>query len=341
MAWCAATVTASSASVACKDPRVSSGGSETAHVSAVDTCEVWTVLHGIYRGESGINGLLEEPESDSSKNLAKSTAADECPKPGQNSRIHCGVTRLSSSNSSGVSSHSCVSYLDALLAAPARAFTAARCVAPSSVVVGLVMHDDGSPVHDACSISWSDTVGVKGPTAQGGSGPAEDLRPVSEVEAGVNFRPAGGVRGQVAGFSPERQPGTGTRRVRESVVTPSLHPELPGIQFVSPGHGLDIKQSMCWTKVGTARSGIWVLKGDASARMLPVNLDHLRVGWRKQSSYETAWVAKARLSVFKVNMEQLSDHKPMTPSGMGLLVCGAGSRPSCHLGVPRGRCQRE
>ena len=33
----------------------------------------------------------------------------------------------------------------------------------------------------------------------GVSGPAEDLRLVSEVEAGVNFRPAGGVRGQVAG----------------------------------------------------------------------------------------------------------------------------------------------
>ena len=48
---------------------------------------------------------------------------------------------------------------------------------------------------------------------------------------------------------------------------------------------------MGWTKVcGTARSGIWVLKGNASARMLPANLDHLRVGWRKQGSYETAWV---------------------------------------------------
>ena len=40
----------------------------------------------------------------------------------------------------------------------------------------------------------------------------------------------------------------------------------------------------------TARSGIWVLKGNASARMLPANLDHLRVGWRKQGSYKTAWV---------------------------------------------------
>ena len=50
------------------------------------------------------------------------------------------------------------------------------------------MHDDGSCVHDACSNSWSDTVRVKGPTdtrrVKGGvSGPAEDLRPVSEVEA--------------------------------------------------------------------------------------------------------------------------------------------------------------
>ena len=57
----------------------------------------------------------------------------------------------------------------------------------------------------------------KGPTGtrrvKGGvSGPAEDLRLVSEVEAGVNFRPAGGVRGQVAGSLHRRQPGTGTRQ---------------------------------------------------------------------------------------------------------------------------------
>ena len=111
------------------------------------------------------------------------------------------------------------------------------------------------------------------------------------MEAGVNFPPAGGLRGQVAGSLSGRQPGTGTRLLRGGVDTPSLHPEVPGIQFVSPGHGLDIRQSMGWTKVcGTARSGVWVLKGNASARMLPANLDHLRVGWRKQGSYETAWV---------------------------------------------------
>ena len=48
---------------------------------------------------------------------------------------------------------------------------------------------------------------------------------------------------------------------------------------------------MGWTKVcGTAQSGIWVLKGDARTCMFPANLDHLRVGWRKQGSYKTAWV---------------------------------------------------
>ena len=209
------------------------------------------------------------------------------------------VTCASSFNSSCGPSRACMSYLDAVLSAPARAPAAAlvaRCSAPSSSAVGLCMHAHGSLVHDACSNSWSDTSRVQGPTGtmrvKGGvSGPAEDLRPVSEVEAGVNFRPAGGVRGQVAGSLPGRQPGTGTRQGKGGVVTPSLHPEVPGIQFVSPGRGLDIRQSMGWTKVcGTTRSGIWVLKGNARARMLPENLDHLRVRWISRGTYETAWV---------------------------------------------------
>ena len=146
------------------------------------------------------------------------------------------------------------------------------------------------------STSYNLEVGRQGPTRRQGtkggvSGPAEDLRPVSEVEAGVNFRPVGGVRGQVAGSIPRRQPGTGTRQVRRGVVTPFLHPEVPGIQFVSPGYGLDIRQAMGWTKVcGTTRSGIWVLKGDARACMFPANLDHLRVEWMKRGAYKTAWV---------------------------------------------------
>ena len=164
-------------------------------------------------------------------------------------------------------------------------------VSSSSAVSAAVAHARSTPIHDAHN-SWSDTVRSQGPTGtRRVSGPAEDLRPVSEVEAGVNFRPAGGVRGQVAGSLPRRQPGTGTRLDKGGVVTPSLHPEVPGIQFVSPGCGLDIRQSMGWTKVcGTARSGIWVLKGNARTRMLPENLDHLRVRWISRGSYETAWV---------------------------------------------------
>ena len=114
---------------------------------------------------------------------------------------------------------------------------------------------------------------------------------LSQREAGVNFWPAGGVWGQVAGSLPRRQPGTGTRQVKGSVVTPSLHSEVPGIQFVSPGYGLDIRQSMGCTKVcGTARSGVWVLNGNARTCMFPANLDHLRVEWIKRGAYETAWV---------------------------------------------------
>ena len=74
-------------------------------------------------------------------------------------------------------------------------------------------------------------------------------------------------------------------------MTPSISPEAPDSQFAPPWRGLGIRQSMGWTKVcETARSGTWVLKGNARARMIPANLDHLRVEWRKQGTYETAWV---------------------------------------------------
>ena len=71
--------------------------------------------------------------------------------------------------------------------------------------------DMGGGAAPGSTNSWSDTAHACCPTGsfctKGGiSGPAEDLRPVSEVEAGVNFRPAGGVRGQVAGSIPRRQP---------------------------------------------------------------------------------------------------------------------------------------
>ena len=183
--------------------------------------------------------------------------------------------------------------------APALALPAASASLSSSAFpsasLAVVAHARSTPMHGAHN-SWSDTVRLQGPTRRkrvkgGVSVPAEDLRPVSEVEAGVNFRPAGGVRGQVAGSLSRRQPGTGTRQVKGGAVTPSLHPEVPGIQFVSPGYGLDIRQSMGWTKVcGTTRSGIWVLQGNARARMLPENIDHLWVRWISRGTYETAWV---------------------------------------------------
>ena len=97
------------------------------------------------------------------------------------------------------------------------------CPGSSSLAVSAaVAHAHAPTLHDACSNSWSDTVRVKGPTGtrrvKGGvSGPAEDFRRVSEVEAGVNFRPAGSVRGQVPGSLPRRQPGTGTRQCQGKV----------------------------------------------------------------------------------------------------------------------------
>ena len=203
------------------------------------------------------------------------------------------------------SSNSCLGSLSSACARRVACFAAPAsprvCLGSSSLAVSAaVAHAHTSILHDACSNSWSDTVRVKGPTGRrsskgGVSGPAEDLRPVLEVEAGVNLQPAGGVRMQVAG-----QPGAVTRQHTVGVVTPSLHPEVPGLQFVSLGQGLGIRQSMGWTKVcGTARSGIWVLKGNARTRILPANLDHLRVGWRKRYIRDRLGYARARLSVSK------------------------------------------
>ena len=251
---------------------------------------------------------------------------------------------INSLNSSGsVDVVACARDL-ALLSAPASLSSPAS--APASPAG--VAHARSTRMHDAHN-SWSDTVRVHGPTGRrctkgGVSSPAEDLLPVSEVEAGVNFRPAGGVRGQVAGSIPRRQPGTGTRRVREGAVTPSLHLEVPGVQFVSPGYGLDIRQSMGWTKVcGTARSGIWVLKGNARTCMSPANLDHLRVEWMKRGSYKTAWVTPGHDCLCSYKYGHGAAVRPQTNNAIwdGLLVCGAGSHLSYHLGVVRRICQRE
>ena len=115
----------------------------------------------------------------------------------------------------------------ALLSAPASLYSPASTPASPAGVA----HARSTPMHDAHN-SLSDTVRVQGLTGRrctkgGVSSRAEDLFPVSKVEARVNFRPAGGVRGQVAGSIPRGQLNTGTKLVREGAVTPSLHPEVP------------------------------------------------------------------------------------------------------------------
>ena len=245
-----------------------------------------------------VSELLEEPQlvGGAAESAAHATAGDSEGIIGLHASHSSRVLPINSSNSLGcVAAVACAR----LPAVPGLSATASSSAFPPASLA-VVAHARSTPLHVARN-SWSDTGRFLGPTGRrctkgGVSGPAEDLLPVSEVEAGVIFRPTGGIRGSLPG----RQPGTGTRQVKGSVVTPSLHLEVPGIQFASPGYGLDIRQSMGWTKVcGTTRSGIWVLKGNARARMLPDNLDHLRVGWRPRGSYETAWVTPgARLSVF-------------------------------------------
>ena len=127
-------------------------------------------------------------------------------------------------------------------------------------------------------------------TKGGVSGPAEDLHPVPEVEAGVNVRP-GGYGGRLQVHFPGGNQALVPGQARELWSQPSLHPEVPDSLSVSPGPGKRIRQLMGWTKVcGTTRSGIWVLKGIARTSRCPANLDHPRVEWMKRGSYKTAWV---------------------------------------------------
>ena len=148
-------------------------------------------------GENGEFGLLEVIMSDFSPPLAHSKSL---------------------SNSSRVSSHVGCTGL-ALPSASACALAACShgsCSAPSSAVVPLCMLVV-THVHVKIRVRTRSVHRV--PRGEGGSkvgvsGPAEDLRPASEVEAGVNFRPASGVRGQVAGSLPGRQAGTGSRQVK-------------------------------------------------------------------------------------------------------------------------------
>ena len=120
----------------------------------------------------------------------------------------------------GVVVVSCLCRVSSQARARALCFAAASAILsdPHSALLALPAltdaHADDSLMHGALN---SGLLYRKGPTGtrrvKGGvSGPAEDLRPVSEVESGVNFRPASQLRGQVVGQSPVRRPGPGSRR---------------------------------------------------------------------------------------------------------------------------------
>ena len=85
---------------------------------------------------------------------------------------------------------------------------------------------------------------------------------------------------------------------------------------------------MGWRKVcGTTRSGIWVLEGDARTRKFPVNLDYFRVKWSKKRDHTRPPGSRQGTTVcvhMRMDMEQQSDHKPMTPSWMGSEFVGQG-----------------
>ena len=247
----------------CRGARILSGGGEPVHATAGEIKE--------------ITGLLEVRESDFSKKAGVAVAAATAGESDGNLGLRRVIESHSRHNSSwGVDAVACA-RVSALPVVSATASSSAA--APASPAV--VAHARSTPMHVAVN-SWSDTVSSQGHrgrrSSKGGvSGPAEDLLPVSEVEAAVIFvgRPAVyGGRLQVH-FQVGNQalvPGYVV-----GVVTPSIHPEVTDSLFVSPRPGKGIRQSMGWRKVcGAARPGILVLKCNARTRMLPANLDHLR-----------------------------------------------------------------
>ena len=121
--------------------------------------------------------------------------------------------------------HACSSAL-----AASKSASLAHTGSPSSV---RTLAFSGAAVADARAtappmpVARKSSVSSQGGTKGGASSSTEDLRPISEVEAGVHFRSAGQVRGQVVGHSPGRRPGPGTRCSRCVAVTLSIHPEAP------------------------------------------------------------------------------------------------------------------
>ena len=190
------------------------------------------------------------------------------------------VSRVTNSSDSlvGVSSHACARAARAVVASASlscsrvsssalSAAVGARAVvtptrdARDSVVSGLVARAKVHQLQLGCLSQGS--CGEEAYQRGRVSGPAEDLRPVTEVEAGVKF--SAGRQSAGAGCCAVSKVATRTRFQEvswRSAATTSLHPEVPDTQFVSHGRGLGIRQSMGWTKVcSTASFGNLGAKG--------------------------------------------------------------------------------
>ena len=101
------------------------------------------MMTDLVEGMEGVRSALGARRDYGGARTARATAGERA---GITGSSHHVVTRFSSNISSGDSSRARMSYLDAVLSAPARAPAAAlvaRCSAPSSAAVGLCMYDDG------------------------------------------------------------------------------------------------------------------------------------------------------------------------------------------------------
>ena len=77
----------------------------------------------------------------------------------------------------------------------------------------------------------------------------------------------------------------------------------------------------------------WVLKGNARARMLPENLDHLPVRWISRGSYETAWVTPKHDCLCSYQYGHGAAIRPQTNDAIWHGVVGLWSRVA-HLLSP-------
>ena len=103
---------------------------------------------------------------------------------------------------------------------------------------------------------------------------------------------SGRSRGNVGHKAPGAGPGPGGRSglVGGASGFAAAFRGIPRSLVMPPGRHQRAPQSLGWERVcGTEKSGVWVLKGDATTYNLPRNLDDVGVVWGHRSGYETAW----------------------------------------------------